>query len=508
MKKLSALLLLTAGFAMAATPVQKPRLILTIVIDQFRYDYLTRFRSDFKGGLEKLLTRGAVFSNAYLEHFPTVTAIGHSVMLSGAPPSVSGIAGNDWYDRELKRTVTSVTDASVKNLGGAGEGGASPRRLLVSTVGDELKAATEGKSRVIGISFKDRAAILPVGLAADAAYWYDGANGNFVSSTYYFPDLPAWVKEFNAVKNVNRLRGAGWLNHKLPADDKVYSGVIASPFGSDLLESFAERAIQAEQLGKRGTTDLLVVSFSSNDYVGHDYGPDSPEARELAIQADKSLDKLFRCLDTQIGMQNVLVVLTSDHGVAPVPEVNTGRRMPGGRMQAGIVQKTIQEVLTQKYGAGKWILSSSEHTIYLNTDLIRQLKLNPIEVEDTARDVGLTLPHVLRAYTRHQLMDGAVFADIVGKRVLNGYNVRRGGDVLFVLEPYWIYGRSGATHGAAFLYDAHIPVIFMGPWIRAGRYDQQISAFDIAPTLATFLEVETPSGASGRVLTEILAGKR
>ncbi len=503
MKKLFAFLLLAVSLAMAAPPAPKPKLILTIVIDQFRYDYLTRYRSDYKGGLNTLLTRGAVFTNAYHQHFPTVTAVGHSVVLSGATPSVSGIIGNDWYDRQAGRSVTSVSDGSVKILGGSGEGGASPRRLLVGTVGDELRNATDGASRVIGISFKDRAAILPAGPSANAAYWYDGGNGSFVSSSYYFADLPGWVKEFNTLKSVDRYRGAAWLDHKLPSDEKVYSAVISSPFGSELLENFAEKAIQAEQLGKRAVTDLLMVSFSSNDYVGHSYGPDSVEAREISIQADRMLDRLFRYLDGQIGMQNVLVVLTGDHGVAPVPEVNAARKMPGGRMPAGIIQKTVQAALAQKYGDGKWILSSSDHSLYLNTDLMAQLKLDPAAVEETARDAGLSVEHVFRAYTRHQLIDGAVYDDMVGRRVLNGYNVRRGADVLFVLDPYWMFGRSGTTHGAPFQYDAHVPLIFMGARIRAGRFDREVAIFDIAPTLATLMDLETPAGSCGRVLTEM-----
>jgi hypothetical protein len=509
MKQMLALLLLAVSTATAASAglPKKPKLVLMIVIDQFRYDYLTRFRGDYKGGLDQLLTRGAVFTNAYHEHFPTVTAVGHGVVMTGATPSVNGIIGNDWFDREAGKTVASVLDESVQILGGSGRG-ASPRRLLVSTVGDELERATGGKSRVIGISIKDRAAILPAGCLADAAFWYDSAQGSFVSSTYYFPDLPAWVKEFNALKTADRYRGAAWLNHKLPENEKINSTVISSPFGNDLLEAFTERAIQAEGLGKDETTDLLTVSFSSDDYVGHDYGPESPEAREVSIQADRVIEKLFRYLNAQIGMQNVLVVLTGDHGVAPLPGTSGAGRNVGGRLPSGIIQKTAQAALVQKYGEGNWIVNAAEPALYLNTGLIREKKLDQNEVEDVARDAVLAVPHVFRAYTRHQLIRGEVHHDFVGQRVLNGYNIRRGGEVVFVLEPYWVLARSGATHGAAFHYDSHVPVIFMGPGIPAGRYDREIAVFDIAPTLANLLDVETPSGSSGRVLTEILQKKR
>jgi predicted AlkP superfamily pyrophosphatase or phosphodiesterase len=509
MKKLIALVILavSAATAAAAGLPKKPKLVLVIVIDQFRYDYLTRFRSDYKGGLDQLLTRGAVFTNAYHEHFPTVTGVGHGVIMTGALPSVNGIIGNDWFDREAGKSVACVLDESVQILGGSGRG-ASPRRLLVSTVGDELERATGGKSRVIGISLKDRAAIFPAGSLADAAFWYDSAQGNFVSSTYYFPDLPAWVKDFNALKLADGYRGAAWLDHKLPEDEKIRSAVISSPFGNDLLEAFAERTIQAEDLGRDDTTDLLTVSFSSDDYVGHSYGPESPEVRQVSNQADRMIEKLFRYVNSQIGMQNVLVVLTGDHGTGPLPGAADDVRNSGGRLPSGIVQKTVQEALVQKYGEGNWILNAGEPALYLNTGLILQKKLDLNEFEDTVRDAVLTVPHMFRAYTRHQLIQGAVSRDFVAQRVLNGYNVRRGGNVVYVPEPYWVSARSGATHGSAFHYDAHVPVIFMGPGIRAGRYDREIAVFDIAPTLASLLDVETPSGSSGRVLTEILQERR
>src|SRR5687768_7558497 len=266
MKRFVAVIILmsVATVLLAAESPLKPKLILAITVDQFRYDYLTRFRAEYKGGLNQLLTRGAVFTNARYEHFPTVTAIGHSTFLSGATPAMSGIVGNDWYDRDTGRQVSSVSDATVKVLGGTGDGGASPRRLLVNTIGDELKMASGGKSRVIGISFKDRSAILPVGHMADGAYWFDNRNGNFASSTFYFPDLPKWVKEFNDSKAADRYSGVEWMGRKMPADAKLYSAVVASPFGNELIESFAERAIQAEGLGTRDTTDLLALSFSSN----------------------------------------------------------------------------------------------------------------------------------------------------------------------------------------------------------------------------------------------------
>jgi predicted AlkP superfamily pyrophosphatase or phosphodiesterase len=490
--------------AAAAAAAEKPKLVVAIAVDQFRYDYLLRFRAEYKQGLDRLLTRGAVFTNAYYQHFPTVTAIGHSAFMSGAPPSISGIVGNDWFDRETGKPVTSVSDESVKILGGAGEGGASPRRLLVSTVGDELKISDGGKSRVIGISMKDRSAILPSGHMADAAFWFDHKTGSFISSTYYFSELPAWASEFNAGHPADRYKGAHWLSgHFDQSDEKLYNAVYNSPFGNELLEAFAERVVEAEKLGQRGVTDLLAVSFSSNDAVGHGLGPDSPEVHDISVRTDQVLGKLFQFLDAKVGMANVLVVMTADHGVSPVPEVNQARKMPGGRMPPRIVRDTVQAALAKKYGEGNWISSPSEHSLYLNLELIHEKKLDRAEVNQAAADAAMGIAHVARVFTREQLMHGAVLEDQISRRVMNGFYERRGADVYLLLEPYWIFSAHGTTHGTTYSYDAHVPVILMGPGIQAGQFDETIAVNDIAPTLATLLGIETPSGSVGRVLREI-----
>lgn len=508
MKTLLALLFLAASLGAA----QKPKLVLAIAVDQFRYDYLVRFRAEYKGGFDRLLTRGAVFTNAQYEHFPTVTAIGHSTFLSGATPSVSGIIGNDWFDLASGKTVTSVSDETVQQLGGAGQAGASPRRMLASTLGDEMKIALEGKPRVIGVSLKDRSAILPVGHMADGAYWVESKTGAFVSSTFYFADLPAWVKDFNASKPADKYLGKEWslrpyekrvVKMSTVADEKFYSSLASTPYGNELLEAFVERAITAEQLGKRDGIDLLAVSFSSNDYIGHDKGPDSPEVHSVSVHTDRLLAKLFQFVDAQVGMQNVLVVLTADHGVAPLPEVTAKRKMPGGRMPARIIQETVQAKLEEKFGPGKWILSPSDHSLYFNRELIQQKKLEQRDVQRVAAEAALTVPHVARAYTRAEMSAGIAAVDAVGRRILNGYHAPRGADVVIVLEPYWMYSARGTTHGSPYHYDAHVPVIFMGPGVKAGRFHRRIAVNDIAPTLANLLEVETPSGSAGRVLEEI-----
>ncbi|MGD0047521.1 MAG: alkaline phosphatase family protein [Bryobacteraceae bacterium] len=503
MSKILALILM-AGSLLSAAP-KKPKLVVAIVIDQFRYDYLTRYRSDYHGGFDLLLTSGAVFTNARYQHFPTVTAVGHSIFLSGAMPALSGIVTNAWYDREAGIEVTSVSDPQTSLVGGLPGAGSSPRRMLVDTVGDELKISDNSQSRVIGISLKDRAAILPAGHMANGAYWFDSKSGNFVSSTYYFEEAPAWVKEANAARAADSYAGKTWLGHQMPQPGQLYSALEATPYGNELVEAFAERALAGEQLGQRGVTDLLAVSFSSNDYVGHAYGPDSPEARAISAATDELLAKFFGELDRAVGLNNVLVVLTADHGVAPVPEVNTARHMPGGRMPEGIITQTVQAALSKKYGQFDWITATLESVVYLNHELIAVRKLDLAEVERTAAEALREVPHVFRVYTGVQLTDGQALEDSVGRMAMNGYNQRRGADLEVLTDPYWIIGGISTTHGLPFGYDTHVPVIFLGPGIRAGEYDNNITPNDIAPTLATILRVETPSGSFGRVLIEMFA---
>ena len=509
MKRILLLLLAVASLLGATTP-KKPKLVLAIVIDQFRYDYLTRFRSEYQAGFDRLLKQGAVFTNANYIHFPTVTAVGHSTFLTGATPSVSGIVGNDWLDRATGKHVTSVSDPETRLLGGKGEG-ASPHRLLVSTVGDELKMADGRKSRVIGISLKDRSAILTAGHMADAAYWFDLNTGNFVSSTYYFRDLPGWVKDFNAGRTVEQYRGVTWLTHTLPADPKKYFGnsnespFEASPFGNEALEQFVERALAAEQLGKREFTDVLAVSFSSNDKVGHDYGPYSAEQHEVTLKTDKILESLFQAVDRQVGLGNVLIVLTGDHGVAPSAEEDASNRMPGGRIPGETVKKAINAALDTRHGAGDWVAGSWDLSIYLNYDLIARKSLNAAEVRREAADAILALPHIARVYTRDQLATGQVPGDETSRKVMNGFNPQRSADLCILPDPYWMVTTAVTTHGTTNSYDTHVPVIFLGPGIRAGRYPESIAVNDIAPTLAAILEVETPSGSVGRVLAEMFA---
>lgn len=515
MKRLFRFIILVCVLAaLAQAQVPKPKLVLTIVVDQFRYDYLTRFRSEYKGGLARLLEKGAVFTNANYEHFPTVTAVGHSTILSGATPSISGIVGNTWYDRASNKQVTSVSDDSVRLLGGApGRTGSSPRQLLVSTIGDELKLSARGESRVIGVSLKDRAAILPAGRMADGAFWFDDTTGNFVSSTYYFADLPAWAATFNKSRSVDKYLGAAWTpvgggqpfrTMGAVADRGYFASMERTPFGNEIVEAFAEAALAGVKLGQHSGIDLLSVSFSANDYVGHGVGPDAPEVRDISITTDRVIQKLFDFVDKQVGLDNVLVVMTADHGVSPLPEFALKQKLPGGRMSEKSVLDAIRQGLTAAYGPGDWISGNSGPAPYFNLDLIRQKKLKAADVENTAAEAARNIPHIFRVYTREQLMFGRALEDTVDRCVRNGFNANRASDLFIVSEPYWIFEERGASHGTPYSYDTHVPVIFMGRGIRPGRYNGNIFVNDVASTLATMLDIETPSGASGRALSEIL----
>jgi hypothetical protein len=484
----------------------RPKLVVAIIADQFRYDYLTRFGSEYKDGLKRLLTRGAVFTNAHYEHFPTFTSVGHAAFLSGSFPSVNGIIGNSWYDRSSGKTIPSAQDTNVQQVGGGGGVGSSPQNLLVSTLGDEIKIAGHGKNHVVGISFKDYSGILASGRMADAVYWFDDKTGNFVTSSYYVSELPAWTKEFNEGKRADKYKGVEWLGTRLASDTgpKLYGMLRVTPFANELIEQLAEAAIKGEKLGLDADTDLLMLSFSSNDYVGHANGPDSDQVKEVSIATDRILGKLFKYLDAQVGMANVTVVFSADHGVAPMPEANNARKMPGGRIDPASVLNAAKKALTDKYGEGNWIAAAPEEGIYLNWDLIRSKKLSETDV---AADVAKTiqaLPHVFRVYTREQLMRGIPSADRVGRRVANGYSFARGADLYVLLDPYYFFGAGrSTTHGTPFGYDSHVPVIFMGSGIKAKRYYTTIAVNDVAPTLATLLGVDIPSGSEGRILSEI-----
>ncbi|HEY0961560.1 MAG TPA: alkaline phosphatase family protein [Pseudomonadales bacterium] len=487
------------------TPAARPTLVLAIVVDQMRYDYLGRYEAEFDSGLKRLVDEGAVFTNANYDAAPTVTAVGHSTILSGATPSVSGIAGNTWYERSEGRNVQSITDADVSPLGGGA--GASPKRLLVSTIGDELKISGKG-GKVYGVSLKDRSAILPAGRMADGAFWFDGSSGNFVSSTWYFDALPAWASDFNAAKHADRFAGERFGDVTMPAAGiDLYGEIDASPFADQLVLDFALTVLEAEQLGTDAQTDLLSVSFSAMDYVGHSSGPDTPLIREMALAIDERVGELIEAAEAQAGAGNVLVVFTADHGVAPVPEENVAKRLPGGRYDARAEREAVETALDAAFGAGDYVEGVADFSYYLRREPVPGKSIAYADMERVAADTLRTQPRVARVYTRSELAAGLVNGDAIDRRVRNGFNTLHSGDVLAIHEPNWLAGGFGGTnHGSPYSYDTHVPVIFWGApnLVQPGHYHAEAAVHDIAPTLAAQLGIAQPSGSIGRVLGEML----
>jgi predicted AlkP superfamily pyrophosphatase or phosphodiesterase len=513
-------LLLSLGSygARLQAPPPKPKLVVAIIVDQFRYDCLTRFRQDYHGGFDRLLTQGADFTNAFYAQVPTVTAVGHSIFLSGAMPAVSGIVSNAWYDRDEKKGVTSVCDWNVKTVGGhqdepaakcTDSDPASPKRLMVTTLGDELRDA-HAESKVIGISIKARSAILPSGHRAAGAFWFDGATGNFVTSSFYMDKLPEWAGEFNNRKLPAKYVDMKWKGfpswdfHAASGSPEPYAKLPASPWGNELIEQFTEQAFAGEKLGQRGPTDLLTISFSSNDYVGHRVGPDAPEVRDMAIRTDQLLGKLFHQIDQAVGMKNVIVVLSADHGVASAPRHDEENHLPGGYVK-GHMEDAVQSALNDRFGKANWLIhGAGETSLYFNPETLGRAKVEATDLYRVAKEALLGNPdlHVARVYSKDEQANGMT-GDFIARAVANSYNPRRSGDLYVILEPGYMMGSSGATHSSPYAYDRHVPILFMGRGIKAGRYDETIAPNDIAPTLATLLDIQTPSGSSGRVLMEM-----
>lgn len=508
------LALAVAGQNPQGAAPQPPRLIVAIIVDQFRYDYLPRFRSSYTGGIARLLEEGAVFTDAHYIHAPTLTAVGHATFLSGALPRVTGIIDNEWYQRDRGKKASSVDDPNVRLLGAPG-GGASPWRMLVSTVGDELKFSGSSESKVIGIALKDRSAILPAGRAADAAYWFDSAAGAFVSSTWYFEDLPAWVKDFNGLRMTDSFAGKAWspvdaqsapVFKTLPARSgkDLYDAIQRTPYGNDLLFAFVERAVEAEKLGQRGVTDILAISLSANDYAGHDFGPHSAQSRDMCLRTDKALGRFFEFLDRRVGRGEYLVVLTADHGGSPVPEQMLARKMHAGRLKPGDLWRKVSEALSAEYGPGRWVVGDATMGPYLNHALLRERNADLAKARAIAAAALEETDGVYRVYTREQILTSLSSGNVVESLVMNGYHTRQSPDLIVVPQPYWIFGSLASHHFSPWHYDTHVPLIFAGKGVRPGRYNQRAAVNDVAPTLAVVLGIEAPSASAGRVLSEIL----
>jgi hypothetical protein len=524
------------------------RLVVVLSVDQLRADYLTRFAESFLpaedkdgvGGFNYLAGHGAVFGAATVAHIPTTTGPGHATLLTGSAPCLDGIVNNSWWDRAAGKVRTCVEDDAESTVGGRARS-VSPRALLVTTVGDELKLATAGAARVVAVSFKDRPAIFMGGHAADVVIWFDEDSGNWVTSSFYAAGgkLPAWVAEANATRPADAWAGTSWqpllpapayrltvasaaagpgvaFSHPLggtPAADRAYrEAAVSGGPGAEIFFSVATRAVAAESLGRHEVPDLLALSFSTTDYAGHDYGPNSPEIMDVMVRADRALAGFLRGLDRSVpgGLASVIVAVSADHGVAPVPEqAGALARLPVVRAASRDAADVVEAALDTACGAGDWVLAftRTEPNLYLNRELAASCGLDMAVVERAAADAAAAVPGVLAAFTRTQIMAGQLPAWPWVARVTLGFHPQRSGDVVVVTAPGVLPtgARVGTSHGTPWPPDTDVPLILAGPGIRSGRYLEPVSTMDLAPTLSELLAIARPSGCLGRPLAPALA---
>lgn len=522
----------------------QPKLVVGIVVDQMRQEYLYRFEKKFgEQGFKRLMSEGYMLKNAHYNYVPTETGPGHASIYTGTTPAIHGIIGNDWYDRRLKLLVNCVGDSIQKPVGTDIGGMVSPWRMLSSTITDELKLATQKRAKVVGVSVKDRGAVLPAGHFPDGAYWYDSKTGAMITSTYYKQLLPEWVTKFNLQKLPDTYLNQVW-NTSLPSnqylesgpDDSPYEGkwggkekttfpynlaelrkkmgvyslLTMTPWGNTLVAEFAKAALVGESLGKDEVTDFLAVSFSSTDIIGHAMGPNAVELEDTYLRLDKTLEDLFAYLDKEVGKGAYTVFLTADHGVSEVPQYLTDLKVPSGYFRPGYVKSALNEHL-EKYFPGKTIVEEfSSGEVYINQKAF----------EGDPKSSGIDLFVATELITKFLLSTEGVAqvfpsttlrqanSDEVGIRgkVVRGFHPKRSGDIAFVLEPSWISwgGVTGSTHGSGYSYDTHIPILFYGAGIKKGSSSQFHTITDIAPTLSVLLKIKFPSGCTGQPVVEVV----
>ncbi|MGH7173794.1 MAG: alkaline phosphatase family protein [Gemmataceae bacterium] len=530
---------------------ETPRLIVLVYIDQLRADYLTRWDTLFgEGGFHRLEKDGAWFQNCHYPYSDTVTAAGHASVATGCSPRTHGIIGNDWYERAAGASVNCVSSERYQRVPPAVLGvesdkdkkkakGVSPERLLAPTLGDALKEATGGKGRVVSLSLKDRSAVLPGGQRADACYWLDMTNGLFVTSTYYRDAVHPWVAKFNRSgildawmgKKWTRLRehldyekssgpddaaGEGYLPFARTFPHALDGGVLNvkaayygtlynSPFGNDVLLALARRAIEAEQLGKHDRADLLCLSFSSNDAIGHCWGPDSQEVLDVTLRTDAILKELLAALDRQVGKGRYVLVLTADHGVCPLPEATRRRGGDASRIDTAVLLKQAIAFLGATFHVpaedNRWLEPSESPWLYLNRALLARHHLKQSEVEKALADWLAKQPGILRAYTRSQLLAGIAAEDAIGQRVRRSFFPERSGDVRPIVKPNHLLTTrlTGTNHGTPHAYDTHVPLLVYGASVRPGVRREAVTPQAAAVILAHALGIKPPAKADAEL---------
>lgn len=517
------------------TNSSRPKLVVGIVVDQMRYDYLTRFADRYgEGGFKRMMNEGFNCKNNHFNYVPTSTGPGHASVYTGTTPKYHGIIGNDWYDNVQKASVYCAGDDSMESVGVEGKSGKmSPHRMLTTTFPDENRLFTQMRGKTIGISIKDRGAVLPAGHTGNAAYWFHGEDkGHFITSSYYMQNLPKWVQDFNNSNTVksyfkpwdtyydistytesgtdlNNFEGGfkGKDQATFPYDLNAlketnggYSILRTTPYGNTILTDFALAAVKGEDLGKDGYTDVLAISYSSPDYIGHNFGVNSKEIQDTYIRLDRDLERLFNQLDIMVGKGEYTVFLSSDHAAGDVPAYLKSVKIPAGYIDTRLQSQKIRDFMAKEFGDATLIESISNNQIFLNRTKIKEMKLDLEKVQKALVDELITYPDISNAYTAN-VMNSTQFHHGIEGLLQRGFSQKRSGDVLFVYNAAFIsYGITGSTHGSGLNFDTHAPLLFFGKGIKQGSTFQRTEITDIAPTMSALLGISFPSASTGTPL--------
>ncbi|MEY3376014.1 MAG: hypothetical protein RL463_319 [Bacteroidota bacterium] len=516
------------GQSSASNPKPRPKLVVGVMVDQMRWDFIYRYQNRYsEGGFKRILKEGFSCENAFIPYAQTVTAAGHASVYTGSVPAINGIMGNEWYDRSLKRDVYCVEDDSVKIVGGNGKGEPmSPKNLITTTITDELELATNFRSKVVGVAIKDRGSILPAGHAGDAAYWYEPNSGNFVSSTWYMNALPAWAEAYNQRRVVDSMYKLNWnLSHPLdtyiqsdkenaayaknPFPRKLegnigknFGAISSTPWGNTLTLSFSKAALDAEGLGRDSITDFLAISLSSPDYIGHSFGPNSVEIEDTYIKLDHELASFLTYLDQKVGKGQYLFFMTADHGVAHVPAFLEANQIPAKGMKPG---KEAENATMEKFGLKRLVEASANYQVYLDKAYIDSVGVDYKAVKSFYIQQLNKHPDMLLAFDNESIQLANLPAEYK-EMFQKGYNHKLAGDVQLIYKPgyFFSFNAAGTTHGSMFPYDSHIPLLWMGWGVKQGLSYRNVYMSDIAGTIAALLKIQMPSGNVGTVIHELI----
>lgn len=515
----------------------KPKVVITIVVEQMRWEYLNRFSNNYsKTGFQKLLKEGYSCPNTTVNYLPTSSSPGIASIFTGTVPSMHGITADEWYDPNTKKNVYSVEDTFVAAVGSSDKFlAASPINLQVTTVGDEMRLFSNRKSKVLSVSLKDRAAVLAGGHSATGVFWYDKNSGKFISSTFYFDKLPEWVNEFNSLSSVNKYYSSNWslllpednYNNKNSKDDHYratpfgkdqehlpydlsrfvnndYSKILSTPFGNNLVFDFAKKLILNESLGKDEYTDLLSIDLSSTDYIGHAFPPNTIELEDTYIRLDKELSWFIDFLDKNIGKSNYLLVLTSPHGVANSAEYLKDSKVPSGRLSISQNIKETEIKLKEKFGDYNWIKTNVNNTLYLNDSTFIELRIDKLLVINEIQKIIEAIPGVQKVINLNDVTNNLLEGS-VREKIINGIYSKIAGDLLILLKPnFYDFSARGTTHGSLYSYDIHIPLIWYGCGIKSQKDYSDIKITDIAPTISSILGIQEPNASTGKVIQKLL----